>query len=206
MKYLPLLFFLFLNYSAFSQYRPQLFFREDWKEIPAEIPITAEHVNNPDLIMNTYGPGADSLKKSNHEKPVDDPYYVWSGRCRGNWALTLKHRNQLVDLSEYGKIKWRTKQAGFRHLRIILKLADGTWLVSDAADGPSNDWRISEFVIDNIRWRQLDIDNVVEGKWAEDPDLTQVEEIGWTDLMIGGNSAACSRVDWIEVYGFSIEK
>ena len=188
--------------NAYAQYRPQLFFREDWKEIPAEIPITSEHVNNPDLIMSTYGPGADSLKKSHHDKPEDDPYYVWSGRCRGNWALTLKHKNSLVDLSNYGKIKWRTKQAGFHQLRIILKLADGTWLVSDASDGPSKDWRIREFNIDDIRWRSLDIDRVVEGNWVENPDLSQVEEIGWTDLMTGGNSAACSRVDWIEVYGF----
>jgi hypothetical protein len=29
-----------------------------------------------------------------------------------------------------------------------------------------------------------------------------VEEVGFTDLMPGGISAACSRLDWIEVYGY----
>lgn len=189
---------------AQADYRPGLFFREDWKEIPAQIPITPEHVANPDLIMSTYGPGADSLKKSNHEQPVDDPYYIWSGRCLDNWAMTLKHKIQSVDLSKFARIKWRSKQAGYRHLRVILKLSDGQWLVSDVADGPSDDWRITEFVIDNIKWRQLDIENVVEGRWVVNPDLSSVEEIGFTDLMRGGNSAACSRLDWIEVYGFPV--
>ena len=59
--------------SAQESYRPGLFFREDWKEIPAEIPLNQKHVNNPNLTVHQYGPGQDSLKKSNHEQPVDDP-------------------------------------------------------------------------------------------------------------------------------------
>jgi hypothetical protein len=34
-----------------------------------------------------------------------------------------------------------------------------------------------------------------------DLDLSRVDEIGFTDLMPGGGSDACSRLDWIEVYG-----
>jgi hypothetical protein len=33
-----------------------------------------------------------------------------------------------------------------------------------------------------------------------------VDEIGFTDLMTGGASDACSRLDWIEVYGKSIDR
>jgi len=33
-----------------------------------------------------------------------------------------------------------------------------------------------------------------------------VDEIGFTDLMSGGKSAACSRVDWIEVYGRAVRR
>jgi hypothetical protein len=36
---------------------------------------------------------------------------------------------------------------------------------------------------------------------ATAPDLSNVEEIGFTDLMAGGQSKACSRLDWIEVHG-----
>ena len=49
------------------------------------------------------------------------------------------------DLTGLAKVRWRTKQSGFRNLRLTLKLANGTWLVSDYAEGPTVDWHESEF-------------------------------------------------------------
>lgn len=187
--------------SAQESYRPDLFFREDWKEIPAEIPLNQKHVANAELTVQLYGAGQDSIKKSNHEKPVDDPFYIWSGLCLENWMVTLKHKTNNVDLTEFAKIKWRTKNYGFRQLRITLKLANGTWLVSDQFDGPSKDWRIKEFNIQDIIWHKLDVNRLTDAGVAKNPDLSNVEEIGFTDLMPGGKSQACSRVDWIEVWG-----
>lgn len=198
--------FVFILLSGFllaqeTNYRPGLFFREDWKETPAEIPLSQKHVNNSELLVNLYGVGKDSLKKSNHEKPVDDPFYIWSGLCLGNWMVTLKHQSQNVDLTEFAKIRWRSKQVGLRELRITIKLANGTWLVSDHSDGPSKDWRVKEFNINDIIWHKLDAERIVETGIAKSPDLSNVEEIGFTDLMPGGKSQACSRLDWIEVFG-----
>ena len=48
-----------------------------------------------------------------------------------------------MDLTGLAKIRWRTKQTGFRSLRLTLKLANGMWLVSDYADGPTVDWHES---------------------------------------------------------------
>jgi hypothetical protein len=191
---------------AQQSYRPGLFFREDWKETPPEIPLSQNHVNNAELLVQLYGAGKDSLKKSNHDKPVDDPYYVWSGLCLGNWLVSLKHKEFNTDLTGFAKIRWRSKQAGLRELRIALKLADGTWLISDLADGPSKDWRVKEFNLQDINWHFLDIERVVAVGPASNPDLSNVEEIGFTDLMPGGQSAACSRLDWIEVYGEKIRR
>jgi hypothetical protein len=190
----------------FAQGRPGVFFREDWKETPPEEPITQAHVGNPDLVLNLYGPGKQGIRKSHHDKPLDDPYYVWSGDAKGNWAVSLRHKQSLVDLTGLAKITWRAEQAGFRELRIILKLENGTWLVSDASDPASRDWRVREFNISDIRWRKLDIEQVVEGDWVNNPNLSRVEEIGWTDLMIGGGSPACSRLDWIEVHGRAVTR
>ena len=188
-----------------NTYRPSLFFREDWKEIPAETPVNQDHVNHPDLILGLYGPGKDSLKKSHHDQPLDDPYYIWSGLCTGNWAVTLRHREHQVDLTRFAKIRWRTKQFGFRELHIILKLEDGTWLVSEQSDPASGDWRIREFNLMDLTWYTLDIASVTEQQRISDPDLSRVVEIGFTDLMRGGSSAACSRLDWIEVYGYIVD-
>jgi hypothetical protein len=130
-----------LAVSLLAQDRPGLFFREDWKETPPETPVTQAHVANPELVLSLYGPGKSGIKKSHHDKPADDPYYIWMGECPANCALSLRHKSGFVDLTGQAKIRWRSKQSGFHALRIILKLADGTWLIADQSDGPSEDWR-----------------------------------------------------------------
>ena len=197
---------LLLASIAGAQDRPTLFFREDWKETPPATPVTQDHVANGSLLLALYGPGKDGIKKSHHDTPADDPYYIWTGTCPANCAIALRHKTSNVDLRGQSKIVWRSKQSGFRYLRIVLKLANGAWLVSDQFDDASQDWRIREFNVGDVRWRKLDIKTVVEGAWAESPDLSNVEEIGWTDLMAGGESSACSRVDWIEVYGKPVKR
>lgn len=108
--------------------RPPLLFREDWKETEAALPITPAHVVNPALVLSLHGPGKEGIKKSHHDRPADDPFYVWSGECKGNWAVTLRHGTALADLRGLAKIRWRSKQSGFRQLRLVLQLADNTWL------------------------------------------------------------------------------
>jgi hypothetical protein len=200
-----LLVILLFTAGLVAQDRPPLFFREDFKETPAATPITQEHIANSNIMLAVYGPGREGVKKSHHDKPSDDPYYVWSGTAEGNWMVTLRHRNGPVDLTGQSKIRWRSKQAGYRELRIVLKLAGGAWIVSDVSDPASNDWREREFNIQDIRWRALDPKTIIEKRWVDKPDLSKVAEIGFTDLMTGGGSDACSRLDWIEVYGSPVK-
>lgn len=197
---------MLLGSLSLEAQRPGLFLREDWKESGPATPITQEHVANPDVLLGLYGPGKDGIRKSHHDKPADDPYYVWTGECPSNCGVTVRHRASLVSLTGAAKIRWRSKQSGLRQLRLILKLANGTWLVSEQSDGPSLDWRVNEFNVPDLVWRRLDIRTVVEGARVERPDLSRVDEIGWTDLMAGGNSPASSRVDWIEIYGTPVAR
>jgi hypothetical protein len=195
--------------AAFHAGQPPfgLFFREDWKETPPATPVTQEHVVNQKLTVRLYGPGKEGIKKSHHDQPKDDPFYIWSGSCAANWALTLRHVEQNVDLSNNNaKIRWRTKQTGFRQLHIIVKLADGTWLVSEQFDGETNDWHEKEFAVEGLRWRKLDIEKATEGRGVEKPNLNSIEEVGFTDLMSGGGTPASSRVDWIEVVGKGVRR
>jgi hypothetical protein len=106
---LILIVFLFSFTICNAQNRPSLFLREDWKEISAATPVTQEHVVNKDLILGLYGPGRDSIKKSHHVNPADDPYYIWSGLCKGNWLVTLKKAKSYADLSGHAKIIWRSE-------------------------------------------------------------------------------------------------
>ena len=191
---------------AVSYDRPSLLYREEWQEIPAATPVTQEHISHENLMLNLYGSAKESLKKSHHNKPANDPYYVWSGKCLSNWAVTFSHKRFLVDLRGVAKIRWRTKQSGFRRLHIILKLEDGTWLVSDRSEGASKDWKVSEFNLMDIKWYALNIDTITETRKLSSADLSRVDEIGFTDLMRGGLSSASSRLDWIEVYAKPVER
>ncbi len=193
---------------------PPIFFREDWKfdrtapnvndEREAEHVIVATDVSNPNLEVRVYGDKAGM-------RAVLQPYnkditYVMSLLTTSNWAVTLRDKNNDVDLSGLSTLRWRTRIGGFHLLRPIVKLADGTWLVGDKTAGLSFDWVESEFNLVDVRWRNLDIKNVVEGreaKWVENPDLSKVEEIGFTDLMRGAGhgSGGGSRIDWIQVTG-----
>jgi hypothetical protein len=116
----------------------------------------------------------------------------------------LRNKASYADLTGLAKIRWRTKQSGFRRLHIIVKLAGGAWMVSDPVEGASSDWRETEIAVADLRWRQLDIRALVEGAAAERPDLSRVDEIGWSTLMTGGGTPASSRVDWIEIYARAV--
>lgn len=195
-----------ISFAASAQPMPGLFFREDWKETEAALPVTQEHVANPDLILNLYGPARDAIKKSNHPQIPNDPYYIWSGECKGTWAVGLRHRSQLVDLRGDASIRIRSRQSGFRQLRLIVKLQSGTWLVSEQSAAYTEDWSEKEFRIAAIHWRKLDIETITEGAWVDNPDLGKVEEVGFTDLMEGGGTPASSRLDWIAVYGKPVKR
>jgi len=194
---------------------PPLFFREDWKMDPKapnlnderepEHTIVQGDVANPNLEVRLYGDKAGT-------RMVDQTFnnhllYVMTLLCESNCAITLRDKNNDVDLSGLATIKWRTRVSGFHYLRPILKLASGQWLVGDKGTaGPSTSWVDTEIQLVDVRWRNLDIGKVVEardGYWVDFPDLSRVEEIGFTDLMRGAGhgSGGGSRLDWIEVYG-----
>jgi hypothetical protein len=205
--------------GAVTAHYPPVFFREDWKfdktvpnvnnEREPEHPIVQGDVSNPNLEVHLYGDNAGT-------RTVIQPYndnitYVMSLLCTSNCAITLRDKNNDVDLTGLATIRWRTRVSGFHLLRPILKLANGTWLVGDHPVGLSTDWVESEIQLVDVRWRNLDIEQVVEGRearWVDNPDLSRVEEIGFTDLMRGAGhgSGGGSRVDWIQVTGKSVPR
>jgi hypothetical protein len=120
-------------------------------------------------------------------------------------------------LTGLGRIKWRIEQVGFHELHPILKLANGTYLVGEHAEGWTPDWHESEFWPAYIRWRLFDPTTALEmrnggrydnGQWVDHPDLSKVDEIGFTDLMAGSGhgQGGWSRIDWIEVYGVPVKR
>jgi len=187
---------------------PILLFREDWAEIPWALPITQEHVANPALKLYLYGGAVDFLKKSHHDNIVNDPFYVWSGEIRGSdiWGASLGFKDGTAfDLSGDASLTWRTRQSGNHSLHIILRTLGGNWLVSEAVDRATPDWRITTHIFSNLSWKTLDADRIDFANAVDlpEPDLTKIVEVGFTDMKAGVGSAHSSRVDWMEVLGYA---
>jgi hypothetical protein len=113
-----------------------------------------------------------------------------------------------VDLTGNAKIRWVTRVSGFHVVRPVIKLADGTWLVGDYAEGAASSnstlFNESEYAVSSIRWLNLDMAKVVtRGTWLDKPDLSKVDEVGFADLMPGSGHGwgGFVNVGRIEIYG-----
>jgi len=191
--------------------RAPLFLREEWKQTPAggEQPVTQESIANPNLELKLYGTTSKEVQLTGSADNENNPTHVWTGMCTTPCAVAFRDKNNVADLSGLARIKWVTKVSGFHHVRPIVKLADGTWLVGDHSDGSTVDWLTSEFSLAEVRWLQLDITNIVtKGNVVDKPDLTRVDEIGFADLMPGSGHGpgGWSDVAAIEVYGKPVKR
>jgi len=128
-------------------------------------------------------------------------------------VATLRDKNRFVDLTGLARIRWVTRTSGFHVVRPVVKLADGTWLVGDYAEGAQSSnstlFLESEFAVANIRWLPLDITRVVtRGQAFVEPDLSKVDEIGFADLLPGSGHGwgGFVNVGRIEVYGTPVDR
>lgn len=190
--------------------RPPLFFREEWKQAAGagEAPVTEAATANPNLELKLYGAGKD-IQLTGKTGDESNPLHLWTGLCTANCAAALRDKNNYVDLTGLAKIRWLTKVSGFHQVHPIVKLADGTWLVGDHADGSTVDWHESEFSLSEVRWLRLDADKVLtKGNFMAKPDLSKVDEVGFTDLMPGSGHGpgGWSDVAFIEVYGKPVKR
>ncbi len=190
--------------------RPPLFFREEWKADPkgGEHPLTQASVANPNLELTQIIPGGQILVTGN---PGDEnnPLHTWSGLCTTPCGVALRDRQHLADLTGLARIRWTTRTSGYHQIRPILKLADGTWLVGDRADGSPRDWFQSEISFADLHWVKLDIARAVTvGAQLEHVDLSKVDAIGFVDQMPSSRHGpgGWSDVAQVEVYGKSLAR
>ena len=202
------------------------FLREGWngRKVEGVAPLNQDSVENPNLVLHLYGPGtyspgrdSETTVNVNIRKLGDEASsIVWTGMAEGNWAVTLSHKDSFVDLSRpLAKIRWRTFQDGsVQVLRPVLRLADGTYVLGLQGSGTTADYETSELIIADMRWvefdpvRVLDRGNKQSSFGLMKPDLSRVDEIGFTTLSRGGGHGVgvSAHVDWIEVYGSGVPR
>ena len=189
--------------------RAPLFFHEVWKTVKGEHGATQDLVSSPNLELKLYGPSANDVQALGNAEDPSNPPHVWTGLCTGPVAVALRDKDNYVDLTGLARIHWETKVSGFHKVRPVVKLADGTWLVGDHADGSTLDWHDNEFSVAEVRWLKLKVDKVVTtGNFVEKPDLSKVDEVGFADLMpsSGHGPGGWSDVANFEVYGKAVKR
>jgi hypothetical protein len=201
---------------------PPLFFRETWKLMgpphaiaPGEVVVT-----NPNLEFRAYGPSATA---SDPDKRIwisgpPGPVNIWTGMCATPFAATVRDRENYMDLTGLAKVRWTTRASGFHAVRPLIKLMDGTFLVGDHAESNTTTFLESEFAFAGLRWMKLDIGRVVTtgrygpvgeaSNWADAPDLSKVDEVGFVDLMPGSGhgSGGYVNVASFELYGTPVKR
>ena len=203
------------NAAPAARQRPSpapLFFREDWKPVaglPVEHPVTQTAIGNSNLELKLYGASGKDIQENGTPQDVNNPIHVWTGLCEGPCALAFRDKNNYVDLRDRAKIRWYVKVSGFHQVRPLIKLADGTWLVGDHADGTVSEYHAYEFSISDVRWIKLDINKVyTRGNLLDSVDLSKVDEVGFADLIPGSGHGDGGYVDvgWFEVYGKPVKR
>ena len=97
---------------------------------------------------------------------------------QGPCGFTLRDRNNYFDLRGRARIV-TTIVSGFHRVRPIIKLADGTLLIGDQAEGSTADYQC-EISFSDCRWLRLDpVRGVTLGATWVAADLSRVDEVGY---------------------------
>jgi hypothetical protein len=126
------------------------------------------------------------------------------------------------DLSGDGRVRFRTRNSGYRFLHVVIRTADDAYFVSEQGAGESTAWIDTDFILSNLTWRNLlmtDTPTNASNRRSPDPkrvpiiptsratpDLTRVTEVGFSDLMAGGWIPATSRVQAFELWGKAVPR
>ena len=179
-----------------------------------QLPFVQANVADPNLELTQYGAGKEVLTNAGNDAQFI-PFSAWTGAASGPFALTFRHRANLLDLTGGAKVRWATKTSGFHVVRPVVKLADGSMFVGDYNSASVAMMAVSEFSIAAVRWVKLDPMRVVtlgspgpnSQIWVT-PDLSKVEEVGLADLMPGSGhgTGGWVHVGAIEVYGKAVPR
>lgn len=162
---------------------PELLFNMTMQN-ETRLPLGQDSITTPDMDIHLYGDGKNILVAVGKGASFPRTFF---GLCEKPCGFTLRDRNNYFDLRGRANIRFTTIVSGFHRVRPIIKLADGTLLIGDQAEGSTADYHQYEISFSDCRWLKLDPVRGVTlgGTWVETPDLSKVDEVGYFDILPG---------------------
>lgn len=163
-------------------------------------------VTNPDLEVTLYGTRAGDITVYEFEGATN----LWTGLAGSPVAVTLRHRNSLLDLTGLARMRAIVRSNNLHALHPVIGLADGTLLIGSQAvdNGPGTGFLTVEVAFANQTWFELDPEDVSVGSSLADVDLSRVDQVGFADLAPGGGhgDAGWSNIGPIQVYATGVPR
>lgn len=163
--------------------RPQLLFSITFENETRQ-PLTQEVLTTSNADLHLYGAGKDIIIAVG--KGPNAPH-TFDGYCGRPCGFTVSDKNNYFDLRGNANVQFTTIVSGFHRVRPLIRLADGTLLIGDQAEGSTADWHPFEISFSDVRWLKLDptLGVTLGDTWVATPDLSRVSEVGYFDVIPG---------------------
>ena len=150
------------------------------------LPLTRTSVTTGNVDVQLYGDGRNIIVATGAGPQFPRLFF---GLCTGPCGFTLREKDHAFDLRARASIRFTTIVSGFHRVRPIIRLADGTLLIGDQAEGSTADYHQYEISFGDCRWLRLDPARGVTlgGTWVQ-PDLSKVDEVGVFDVIPGSGA------------------
>jgi hypothetical protein len=123
-------------------------------------------------------------------------------------AITLRDRNNFVDLTDPARLRWIVRTNAIHSLHPVVKLADGRLLVGDRTITTYGEFLSLEIAFTGMRWYGLDPSKVVVLTEVVNPDLRRVDEVGLAMLSPGGGHgiAGSANLSNVELFAYPVPR
>ena len=149
----------------------------------ARLPLSQKTIATPNADLQLYGDGRNIIVATGSGPQLPRLFF---GLCTGPCGFTLRDRDNYFDLRGRASIRFTTIVSGFHRVRPIVKLADGTLLIGDQAEGSAADYHRYDISFSDCRWLRLDpVRGVTLGATWVQADLSRVDEVGVFDIIPG---------------------
>ena len=197
---------------------PPLLFKEQWQQAAGAVGVptsprrsqnqywlaSQSAVTNPALEVKLYGTDAGNVTVYIHEGRAD----LWTGLTGSPVAVTLRHRDNLIDLRGLARVRAILRTGNLHTLHPVVRLADGSLLAGSHVIDTDGQFLQTEVSFENQRWYTIEPDTLGVKGQAVKVDLGRVDEVGFVDLApaSGHGSSGWANISWIEVFAKPVRR